>query len=226
MASQSLSEDQKKIADKIIALLALASSTTFAAEAETARRLAEQLLQKHNIMLGPGKPSQDTIEMRDYVPFAKGMRWEGIIAGALAKLCSCNIYFNAKLLDEYALVGTIWNLDCLEYMLHEVNRQRIRAWLKYKGENGADRFNQFCYGFAKALEAKIEQVVNRDAYLKNHAALKLWYEAKFGKTSTLNLSMGAASSEAGLAAGKDASLHRGAVGAPHKQIGYQRKLPE
>jgi hypothetical protein len=30
----------------------------------------------HNIKLGPGKPSQDTIEKRSYMPACKGAQWE------------------------------------------------------------------------------------------------------------------------------------------------------
>jgi hypothetical protein len=66
--------------DELEARRALANSTQFEAEASTARKLAEQLIAAHNITLGPGRPSQDTI-----VPFAKGMRWERKIAGALAE---------------------------------------------------------------------------------------------------------------------------------------------
>jgi hypothetical protein len=57
-----------------------------------------------------------------------------MIAGALADVCACMIFFNSNTLAQHSLVGTIWNLDCLEYMLREVNRQRIAAWMKYKGE--------------------------------------------------------------------------------------------
>ena len=100
--------EQQRIADRILKLLALANSTQFEAEASTARNLAEQLIAAHNITLGPGKPSQDTT-----VPFAKGMRWEGMIAGALADVCACMIFFNSNTLAQY----TIWNLECLAYML-------------------------------------------------------------------------------------------------------------
>jgi hypothetical protein len=219
-----MTPDQKRLADRVIKLLALASSSTFAAEAQTARSMAEELMRTHNINLGPGKPTQDTIEWREYTAFAKGMRWEGIIAGSLVDLCFCMMFFNSKKLDHYVLVGSIGNLDVLDYMLREVNRQRIVAWLKYKGENGPDSFNQFCYGFAKALEDKID-ALNGGAKLEEmQAKLTLWYETNVlgHKCSTTSLSMGAASSDAGLAAGKDACLHRGALGQPQKRIGHSR----
>jgi hypothetical protein len=147
-----MTPEQKHLADRIIKLLALANSTTFAAEAQSARAIADQLMRVHNINLGPGKPSQETIECHEYIPFAKKMRWEGIIAGALSDLCSCIIFFDDETLDSYDLVGTISNLDVCEYMLREINRQRIRAWLKYKGENGADSFQSILLWFRTSTQ--------------------------------------------------------------------------
>jgi Protein of unknown function (DUF2786) len=215
---------QKRLADKILKLLAVASSTRFAEEADTARRMAEDLMRTHNVKLGPGKPSQDTIERREYVPFAKGMRWEGIIVGALSDLCSCAYFFRKETLDSYALVGTIWNLDVLDYMVREVNRQRIAAWLAYKGSGQPDSFNKFCYGFAQALQNKIERLVNHEQVAQTSRALTLWYEMNVlhSKVKSVSLAMGAASSQAGLAAGKDASLHRGALGTPQRLLGYKK----
>jgi hypothetical protein len=83
-----------------VKLLAVASSTTFATEAATARRLADELMAAHNINLGPGKPAGTSIEVRRYVPFAKGMRWEGLIATALADLAGCIVFYNSKALDR------------------------------------------------------------------------------------------------------------------------------
>ena len=130
-------------------------------------------------------------------------------------------FFTKEKLDSYALVGTIGNLDMLEYMLHEVNRQRIAAWLKYKGSGKSDSFNKFCYGFAQALKEKIDALVNRESVKAEHKRLTLWYEENvLGKPVTwFNLSSGPASSEAGMKAGKNASLHRGAVGGAQKRIG-------
>src|SRR4029079_7072605 len=108
-----MNKEQQRIADRILKLLALANSTQFEAEASTARNLAEQWITAHNITLGPGKPSQDTIAI------AKGMRWEGIIAGALADVCACMIFFNSNTLAQYSLVAAMCTWDCLEDMLRE-----------------------------------------------------------------------------------------------------------
>jgi hypothetical protein len=67
-----MTPEQKTLADRILKLLALANSTTFAAEADTARRMAEELMRTHNISVGSGKPAQNTIEVRDYIPLLRG----------------------------------------------------------------------------------------------------------------------------------------------------------
>jgi hypothetical protein len=106
-------------------------------------------------------------------------------------------------------------------MLHEVNRQRIAAWLKYKGSLGPDSFNKFCYGFAQALGNKINALVVREVVTKQRDGLRSWYaENVLGHPAkSVALSSGPASSEAGMKAGKSASLHRGALGQSQRQIG-------
>jgi hypothetical protein len=219
------STDTKRLADRILKLLALASSSQFAAEAATAKAMADDLMRTHNISLDTSKPPQDTIEIRSYTPFAKGMKWEGIIVDAIADLTSCSFFFSNRL-DHYTLVGSIWNLDILEYMLHEIHRQRIVAWLAYKGQGGPDSFNKFCFGYARALETKIASLVNAGQVIAKTAELRHWYEDNIlGKKTTLSgaLHAGRASSAAGMAAGGDASLHRGALGQAARQIGYRGK---
>jgi Protein of unknown function (DUF2786) len=217
-----MTPERKRLADRILKLLALASSTSFAAEAETARTMAADLMRAHNISLGPGKPSQDTIECREHVPYAKGTRWEGIIVGSLADLCSCTIFFNSRRLDHYALVGAIGNLDILDYMVREIARQRIAAWMNYKMSGEPDSFHKFCYGFAQALSSKIKTLIDQQQLGKNRAQLTLWYETNILHGPTAEpfcLSSGRASSEAGMDAGQNASLHRGSLGQPIRQIG-------
>jgi hypothetical protein len=219
-----MSPDTKRLADRVIKLLALANSTAFAAEAEAARAMAAELMRTHNISLGPGKPSQDTIEIRNYVPWAKGARWEGMIVAALDDLCLCACFFNGQTLDHYSLAGTIWNLDMLEYMLSEINRQRMRAWLDYKNHGGPDSFHKFCYGFAQALQEKIRKLTVAAAVNSNRDKLRLWYETNIlgRKVESFSLASGRASSVAGVAAGGNASLHRGSLGHAQRQITYRR----
>ena len=214
-----MTPERQRIADRIAKLLALADSTTFAAEADTARRLAGELMSVHEVSPGV-KPAGEDIECRSYRPFAKGMRWEGIIADALGKLVCCNVFFGDAL-DCYTLVGTRFNLDILEYMLHAVNGQRIGAWTAYKARGGADSFHKFCYGFAQALDDKIDRLADVARLRAIRPVLTLWYETNVVHKSVepTELSTGAASCAAGINAGGSASLHRGTVSA-----GSQKRL--
>jgi len=218
-----MTPDQKRLADRILKLLALANSTSFAAEAETARTMAADLMRAHNISLGPGKPSQDTIECREHVPYAKGAKWEGIIIFALTHLCSCTALWWESL-DHYRLVGSIGNLDMLDYMLREVSRQRIAAWMDYKMRSQPDSFHKFCFGFARALSDKIETMVDRKQVSATNKRLLLWYETNVDRYNSNDSDpfSGRASSQAGMDAGENASLHRGSLGQPLKQIGRPR----
>lgn len=216
-----MTPEQQRIADRIVKLLAVASSTTFAAEAETARRLAGELMKTHDVRPVAGKPVGSALAYREYIPFAKGMRWEGIIASALGRLSSCMVFFGDDL-DCYSLVGTNFNLDVLEYLLQAVNSQRIGAWTSYKASGGPDRFNQFCYGFATALKSKIENLVDHEHVDRTRTALVSWYEQTVlhRAVESGSLAMGAASSDAGKDAGRSASLNRGTVtGGSQKLIG-------
>ena len=213
--------EQQRLADRILKLLALANSTTFAAEAATARAMAAELMERHNIAVSvDGKPGQDAIEWRYHVPWAKGARWEGIIIAAISDLCSCATFFNHRDYASYALVGSVGDLDMLQYMLGEVNRQRIRSWLDYKMSAQPDSFHKFCYGFAVALRERIDGMLDMALLEPRHEALALWYETNVlhRKLNKHSLSMGNASSAAGREAGEGASLHRGSLGQAQRQL--------
>ena len=228
-----MTPEQKALANKIVALLALASSTTFAAEAETARRLAEQLMTKHKIEASLGEFNQDTIEIRTHSTPSYAMwkhsdndepestNWYVLILSALCDFCSCTYVYRGKHIT-YEIIGTVWNLDVMAYMLHEIDRQRQRAWFTHKRLEDHDNFHRFCYGYASALTEKIAQITDSLYLQKNKHALITWYESQFGlvERSPDELSLGFAHSEAGLVAGKGASLHRGTVSSQSfKQIG-------
>ncbi len=214
---------RQRLAERILKLLALAAGTTFEAEADSARRLAEQLMAKHKIDLGAGSKDRTAFACVNYVPFAKGAKWEFAIVDALADLCDCTFFFNRETLDGYNLVGTVADLEVLRYMLAELHRQRIAAWLDYK-RSGPDSFHKFCFAYALALAAKIENLVRakRAALGEHQTELKLWYEAEIlhKPVEDYHVAMGHASSEAGAQAGRGASLHRGEVGgtAPQRRL--------
>lgn len=213
--------NRQRLADRILKLLALAAGTPFAAEAESARAMAEDLMARHNIDLPGGAKDRTAFTWEVYVPFAKGAKWEFAIIDAVADLCNCTFFFNLETLANYSLIGTIADLEVLRYMLAELHRQRIAAWLDYK-RTGPDSFYKFCFAYAQAMAAKIELLVAaRQATLDAHQKqLQLWYETEILKhpAQHAHVEMGRASSEAGLRAGSGASLNRGAIGQPVRRI--------
>jgi hypothetical protein len=229
-----LDAEKQKIAAKILKLIALADGTTFAAEAEAARRMAADLRAAYGIAAGAGASKDRTvIEVRKYTPFAKGARWEAIIAGALADLCGCAMFFGDVYRTDYrkpeggirlttnadlALVGAISDLDMLFFMLPELHRQRIVAWTDYR-ISGSDSFHKFCYGFAKALNARISQLTEKWHESDQRKQLVAWFEAYLGhKLKNADILGGRASSEAGTEAGRTASLHRGTLGGERQKM--------
>lgn len=234
-----LSEERRKAAERILKLLALAEGTTFAAEAKTARKLAEQLRAMHGITAdetSKQRDQRDQREYRTYAPFAKGARWEAIIANALANLCQCALVFPHEyspeyrrpennntpvILRDFTLIGLPPDLDMLLFMLPELHRQRMQAWITYKASHGPDSFHKFCYGFAKALDKRIDHLLDLRTVSQHHRSLIDWYEAQVGhKINQVDLARGRASSASGDEAGRNASLHRGSLsGGTQRRIG-------
>lgn len=219
--------ERKRLADRILKLLALASGTSFAAEADSARAMAAELMERHNIALGEGSKDRSRLACVPYRPFAKGAKWEYIIINALVDFCRCKFFYDKPdVLVDYSLVGTEADLEMLRYMLGEIHRQRITAWLDYK-RDGPDSFHRFCYGFAQALAAKIGAIIaaSKGELREYQERLTIWYETEILHAPTVrrHIGFGDASSAAGLAAGGAASLNRGAVGQSARRIGYDRR---
>lgn len=201
--------DRHYTADRILKLLDFASSTPFEKEAETARRLAGELTKKANI-----GPLGSNLDCRRYIPFGRGTRWELAITSSLSELTSCMITVDSDLIT-YDLIGTVSNLDTLEYMLESVSQQRGQAWRRYKSRGGMDSFGSFCFGFAMALRQKIGTMVNMREVNKNGDMLQRWYEENIVHAKCIRsdyLKNMRATSIAGMNAGEAATLHHGLIG--------------
>jgi len=209
--------DREKLINRILKLLALADGTNFEGEAATARQMADDLIKRHNIDSLGGKPARTAFTIEDYTPHFAGMKWEYVLAEAAARLTGCVIYFSADL-DRYSFAGTVADLEAFRYILTKLHEQRIAAWLAHKSKGSSDRFHQFCFGYAKGVEAKVKELlekmrasVGKDVVLPsdNRAQIRLWYEAQFGVTHHDLGLRGKPQSDAGFAAGGSASFHRG-----------------
>jgi hypothetical protein len=211
-------QDRQKTLDRILKILALAEGTSFAGEAANARRMAEELIAKYNVSLPEdGKTPRDEICFETYVPWGKKWLWERIIGIAVSRLCGCEFYSTGRPdqggeFENFKFVGLKPNVEACLYVLSEVHRQRQRAWVQYKADGGADNFGQFCFSFARGLENKIRHLVGSTQIQETKQA-KLWFEARYQVNEGYDIK-GRGSSEAGLAAGSGASLHRGTVSRP------------
>ena len=210
------------ILDRILKILALAEGTSFEGEAATARRMAEELIQKYNINISPeAKISRDQIIVKKYVPWGKTWLWERMIAIAVGDLCGCQVYSNGRPdkggeFTNFKFVGKGFNIEACMYILGEVHRQRQRAWVNYKAKGGADPFGKFCFRFARGLEQKIQKKTTTAQVGEKHLA-KLWFEERYPIGSSWG-THGRASSEAGREAGGGTSFSRGAMGTPQRRL--------
>ena len=207
--------DRTRLADRILKLLALAAGTTFEAEAATARRMADELMAKHNLEPGSGAKDRAAWLIENYTPHFKRMRWEFILFDAACQLCGCKSYWYGDF-ELFTAIGTAANVEACIYIVRKLHEQRMRDWLAYK-PTGADSFHQFCYAYAMGLEGRVLVMIKpMPALRQEREAAKLWYEASHSIKKT-ELHLGKPTSGAGLEAGKSASLHRGEMGGPQRQ---------
>ena len=211
--------DRQKLADRVLKLLALAAGTTFDAEAATARRLANELMAKHNLSLTEGAKDRAKLGIQFHVPHFKGAIWEFILACAAADIAGCAAYTKEDVHDRFCFCGTTADLEAALYILAKLNEQRMGGWMTYKRQGGADSFHKFCYGYAQGVLSKVHILVRPMTEVTGATkAAELWYEANITKTT--GITFGRASSGAGMDAGGSASLHRGEMGggAPQRRI--------
>jgi hypothetical protein len=209
-----MDQERRKTLDRILKLLALAEGTSFDAEAAAARAMAEALIAKHNVDLSEGqKQARDALVIHEYTPWGRKWLWERMIASVVTQLCGCAMYYQGEP-DQggyrlFKFVGVFANVEAAVYILGEVHAQRSRAWVDYRGGGGGDSFGKFCFSFARGLETKIEQLITAAA-LNEKKRARLWFEAAHPISGGSTIG-GRGSSEAGLAAGSSASLHRGTM---------------
>lgn len=208
---------REKLADRVLKLLALAAGSSFAAEADTARRLAEELMAKHNIAAPiDSAKNRDVMVEERYTPHFKGAIWEYILAEAVSKLCGCKAYYFGDYL-LFTFAGMLPAVEACLYIVAKLHEQRVGQWLAYK-RTGSDSFHKFCYGYARGVSDKIDSILPSMRQLgRDREAAQLWYEARHNVEHAGPLT-GKASSNAGLDAGGGASLHRGELGAVRQRL--------
>jgi hypothetical protein len=214
-----------KLIERVMKLFALASGTTFAHEAASARAMAEALIAKHNLTL-PSVKDRIAFGFVVYRPHFRGAKWEWMLADSVAAACGCDAFFDSEELSSFALVGTLADLEVCQYLLAILHEQRMRDWMRAKsaGAGVSDSFYSFCYSFARGVEANILARLTGQEIERTQRA-HLWWEERVGGLTKFDLGIrGQGRSEIGRAAGESASLHRGNLGrgAEPKRLTHRR----
>jgi hypothetical protein len=201
------SSSDSKMIDRVLKLYALAAGTSFSHEADTARRMAEELIAKHNITL-PSVKDRAAFAKVTYNPHFRGAQWEYMLAVCATALCGCTIFYFGEY-ETFALVGTIADLEACQYLLAFLHEQRMRDWIRAKAKGTSDSFYSFCFSFARGVEKNVESRLTRLEKQRTKEA-RLWCESNGISVNLVEpLVRGRVRSEVGRIAGQSASLHRG-----------------
>ena len=142
---------KQKILDRVIKILALAEGTAFEGEAANARRMAAEFMERHNVRLPiETKEARDKIATWRHPPEMRKWLWERMIAEALAELFGCGFLVSGDAetgegYNYFLFVGFRSDLEALRYVFGEIHRQRIKAWVDFRGNRGDDSFGKFCF---------------------------------------------------------------------------------
>jgi hypothetical protein len=168
MSETKMSPERKKIPDRLTKILALAEGSGFDAEADTARRLAQAIMAEHGMSAADVEDAE--FELR-VVPsyFDTDVQWDRIFKWAIARLNNCAPLIRGKFdrpdaadkVTAFLYVGCPLDIDAALYMTGELIRQRGRAFIEYAAQGGADGNAKFFFGYAKGLEARIEDILAR-----------------------------------------------------------------
>lgn len=205
--------ERQKLVERLLKLLALAQGSSFKAEAATARRMAEELIAKHNLEL-PSAKDRTAIVVAEWRPTFAGAKWEFLLADAVGKLCGVEtLRWGGDALVRLGFVGTVADVEVARYLLELLHRQRLSQWVRAKAQGMPDKFYSFCYSFARGVEAQTETRVGIEEKRRRQVAHD-WFgkHRSWGKPHDLGI-RGDGRSAAGRAAGEQASLHRGEIGA-------------
>ena len=237
------STDRKKLIDKVIKLLTLAESTTFDEEAENAKRMASELMAKHNIEISEALQRESAaFNQKDKTLNHKDPY------GFDITLMNCICIFNGVLMitgynyklhkAKASYIGAEEDIEAAEYMIDIVYAQRKRAYKAYRlgmiGKLGKEYFSEFesSYwnswhnGFTQGVQAKIHELRKMTEQktrewglvpVEPHKLALAWYNKNMEGTRSFKAGH-RNYSEDGLNAGRNVSLNRGVTHTPTLKI--------
>lgn len=227
-ASKEVVNDKKKLIDKVTKLFALADSTTHSAEAEAARKMAVDLLAKHNMTLS--SISVDELEYHEVVECFPGNmpNHTKILHNGIADFTGVLMVLGHK---TFHYIGTRSNIEAFRYMLNVVIEQRDRGLAKWKREAPEYKLKTstpqkwqlgFAYGVmdkCKSLKKQTQERVNEKGMivLDEMQLAQTWYTKDHPLEET---KIKSTYNQSGFSAGQNANLNKGVTKqASHKMIG-------
>jgi hypothetical protein len=234
---QGMSDDRKRVLDAVTKILALADSTTYEAEAVTARAKAAELIARYDIH---ADSLNDLENFKGETEFRTGHMpsYEFSLLATLGKFCGVLVLSAPRQHGgrNYEFFGKPQDLEAFRYMRDVVSSQQERAWTDYLAINPHRRRESVSWknSFADGVEAKINELMRaakvQQKTLRQDLVLvpreeqaRVEWECLFGKIRS-GVGYGGENNAHGFEAGRSVSLSRGVnnSGGPVRLIGKPR----
>ena len=223
-----LTDSRKKLVDRITKLLAQADSTQYTEEAETARRLAAELMAKHNIAHADVTAEEDYQIVTEDSGRQSKAKHDVALLNVIASINGVAMLTVGN--TKYRFVGKQSDIDAFNYMRGLVINQRNAAWRHYYQTRwdkhpGATELNKWKLGFAYGVAALIHSMVKSSE--QGHQSWGLvpvdpakqaldWY--KQDHTTRSAQPRASQYSSAGYSAGQNVQLNKGVAQQSGKQL--------
>lgn len=162
-STDKMDETRKKLIDRVMKLLALADGTNHKEESDSARKMAVELMAKHNIRLSEaGKNDREFVAIKEMFG-SRQMNHTTLLYNAVAD-------FNGVLMltgmsnrhsqKHFKYIGTRSALEAFKYMLDVVLQQRDRNWETFASSHlrHTSTKQQWLLGFAIGVGSKCEEI--------------------------------------------------------------------
>lgn len=224
-----ITNERMKLIDKVTKLLALANGTNHTAEAESAKRMAAELMAKNNLELSDLLQKEEvfTTERQQHSQ-SKPARFETMLINVIAKFNEVCLLTRDNWKDKMTLtyIGRTCDIEATLYMIDIVLRQRMVAWKAYRKEyeskygiklSKGETYTRWHNGFSAGVRDKLEELTAMSTSkiqewglvpVQGDKQALAWYHQHFGKTTPGRASKMKVS-QAGRDAGKNVSIHKG-----------------
>ena len=204
------------VMDKIAKLLAQAESTTHEAEADTAKRLAANLMAKHQIEAILSRDNNTFRKVLKHLERATHLKYDTMLHGALAEFCGVK-YLTRKRngTASHVYLGRTCDIAGLLYLIDIVTIQRESAWASFKLKRTTTRamwLNGFAFGVQDKLY-ELKSMENTAVTEKGLVPVSLadqalaWYKENNKVTTTKGRSV--SFNEHGREAGRNTQFRKG-----------------